>query len=71
MHFGRESRRLRRMRPKEQAQCAICLKPVRQVRVLVATGSGDLCDECIGSLALFVEEALGREWYRSSASEDE
>jgi ClpX C4-type zinc finger len=68
----REERRLRRMRPKPEKQCLICLRPQREVRVLVQAGTDlYLCDGCVADLALVVEEKLGLDWYRSGARESE
>ena len=54
----REERQLRRMRPKPERQCVICLRPQGEVRVLIDAGTNlYLCDGCIADLALAVEEA--------------
>jgi len=57
----REERQLRRLRPKPERRCVICLRPQSEVRVLIDAGT-DLyfCDACIADLARAVEEEVGR-----------
>jgi len=65
---GREARRVRRAQPKEPVLCSFCEIPRAEARMMIEGAKGFICDECVGLCVEILDEDLGRDWYRPSAT---